>query len=134
MICYESVVKMLKIQHFSYIFKLASSHAFCVCDEVFFFQIKCHNFYLKKKLDKFVLKIWISRRVSYFVGILSGVGNIFLLSYPQVLSLLSVKFKGISEPHKNSIQKNEYCFFFFFFFLREKKMKNFVINSIYNMI
>ena len=34
--------------------------------------------------NKFVLKTWISRRVSYFVGILSGVGDIFLLSCPQV--------------------------------------------------
>ena len=46
-------------------------------------------------LDKFVLKIWISKRVSYFVGILSGVRNIFLLNYPQVLSLLNVGFRGI---------------------------------------
>ena len=29
-------------------------------------------------MDKFFLKIWINRRVSYFVGILSGVGDIFL--------------------------------------------------------
>ena len=28
-------------------------------------------------LDKFVLKTWISRRVSYFVGILSGVRNMW---------------------------------------------------------
>ena len=35
-------------------------------------------------LDKFVLKTWISRRVFYFVGILSGVRDIFLLDYPQV--------------------------------------------------
>ena len=46
-------------------------------------------------LDKFVLKIWISRRVSYFVGILSGDGNIFLPDYLQVLSLLNVRPRGI---------------------------------------
>ena len=47
-------------------------------------------------LDKFVLKTWISRRVSYFVGILCGVGNIFLPGCPQVLFLLNVRSKGIS--------------------------------------
>ena len=51
-------------------------------------------------LDKFILKTWISRRVSYFVGILSRVRNIFLLNYPQVLSLLNVGFRGIFKPHK----------------------------------
>ena len=30
-------------------------------------------------LDKFVLTTWISRRVFYFVGILNGVKDIFLL-------------------------------------------------------
>ena len=43
-------------------------------------------------LDKFVLKKWISyisRRVSYFVGILSRVRDIFLLDCPKVSSLLN---------------------------------------------
>ena len=43
------------------------------------------KFSFKKKMDKFVLKTWISStRVSYFVGILSGVEDIFLPSCPQV--------------------------------------------------
>ena len=47
----------------------------------------------KTKLDKFVLKTWISRRVSYFIGILSGVGDIFLLGCPQVFFFFPVKHK-----------------------------------------
>jgi len=39
------------------------------------------KFFLIKFLDKFVLNTWISRRVSYFVNILSGVGDIFLPCY-----------------------------------------------------
>ena len=35
--------------------------------------------------------------MSYFVGILSGVRNIFLLSCPQVLSLLKEKVYSVSE-------------------------------------
>ena len=35
-------------------------------------------------MDKFALKTWISRRVFYFIGILSGVGDIFLPGCPQV--------------------------------------------------
>ena len=35
-------------------------------------------------LDKFVFKTWISKRVFYFVGILSGVENIFLSRCSQV--------------------------------------------------
>ena len=58
-------------------------------------------------MDKFVLKTWISRRVSYFVGILHGVGDIFLPSCSQILSLLNIGSSGISEPHKNSIEKGE---------------------------
>ena len=61
-------------------------------------------------LDKFVLKTWISRRVSYFVGILSGVRNIFLLNCPQVLSLLNVGFRGIFKPHKTQVQRGESCY------------------------
>ena len=58
-------------------------------------------------VDKFVLKIWISGKMSYFVGILSGVGDIFLLSCPQVFTLLNVRFKDISELHKNLVQREE---------------------------
>ena len=54
-------------------------------------------------VDKFVLKIWISGKMSYFVGILSGVGDIFLLSCPQVFILLNVRFKDISELHKSLV-------------------------------
>ena len=45
-------------------------------------------------MDKFVLKIWISRRVSYFIGILSRVGDIFLSDCSQIFFTLKVKFKG----------------------------------------
>ena len=39
-------------------------------------------------LDKFVLKAWVSRRVSYFVGsVLDGARYIFLPGCPQVLSM-----------------------------------------------
>ena len=37
-------------------------------------------------LDKFVLKKWISKKVSYFVGILCEIWDIFLPSCPQILS------------------------------------------------
>ena len=39
-------------------------------------------------MDKFVLKVWISRRLSYFVSILSEVGDIFLPGCPQVFFLI----------------------------------------------
>ena len=35
--------------------------------------------------------------MSYFVGILGGVRDIFLPGYPQNFSGLNVKFKGISK-------------------------------------
>ena len=44
--------------------------------------------------------------MSYFVGILSEVGNILLLGCPQVFS----NFKGISELHKNLTQKEEFSY------------------------
>ena len=51
----------------------------------FFFFCLVSKFSFKKKMDKFVLKTWISStRVSYFVSILSGVEDIFLPSCPQV--------------------------------------------------
>ena len=59
------------------------------------------QFFLIKILDKFVLKTWISRRVSYFVNILSRFRDIFLLSYLKVFSLLNLKFMGIFEPCKD---------------------------------
>jgi len=59
-------------------------------------------------LDKFVLKTWISRKIFYFVGILHGVGDIFLPDCPKVLFLLNVGSKDIFEPHKSSIQKESY--------------------------
>ena len=45
--------------------------------------------------------------MSYFVGILNGVGDIFLLSYPQVFTLLNVRFKDISELYKSPVQRKE---------------------------
>ena len=59
------------------------------------------QFFLIKILDKFVLKTWISRRVSYFVNILSRFRDIFLLSCLKVFFLLNLKFMGIFEPCKD---------------------------------
>ena len=58
-------------------------------------------------LDTFVLKTWISRRVSYFVDILSGIEDIFLPGCPQVFFSVKRKFRGISKSHKSSIQRGE---------------------------
>ena len=63
-------------------------------------------------LDKFVLKTWISRRVFYFVGILSGVRDIFLLDCPQIFFLINLRFRGISEPHKSLVQRGEFFYKF----------------------
>ena len=52
-------------------------------------------------MDKFVLKTCISRRVFYFIGISSGVGDIFLLGCLQVYSLLNIRYRGIIESHKS---------------------------------
>ena len=64
-------------------------------------------------LDKFVLKAWVSRRVSYFVGsVLDGyiflpgcpqVLSMFFFFWKQVLSLLNVEFWGIFEPRKSPV-------------------------------
>ena len=43
--------------------------------------------------------------MSYFVGILNGVGDIFLLSCPQNFSLLNVRFMNIFKHIK--IQSKE---------------------------
>ena len=61
-------------------------------------------------LDKFILKTCTSRRVSYFVVIVSGVGNTFLLDCPQNFSLLKVRFRDISESHKSPVQKKEFSY------------------------
>ena len=58
-------------------------------------------------VNRFVLKTWINRRGFYFVGILNGVGDMFLLGCPQVLFLLNVGSRNISEPNKSLIQKGE---------------------------
>ena len=49
----------------------------------------------------------ISRKVLYFLGILSGVEDIFLSGYFQVLSLLNVWSRDIFEPQKNPIQRRK---------------------------
>ena len=43
------------------------------------------------------LKIWISRKESYFIGILNGIGDIFLPDYFQVFLLLNIRFRSIFE-------------------------------------
>ena len=72
-------------------------------------QSGLRSFFLFLILNKFVLKIWISRRVSYLVGILSGVRDI-LPGYLQVLSLSNVWSKGISELHKSPVQIENSCY------------------------
>ena len=45
--------------------------------------------------------------MSYFIGVLNGVGDIFLLGCSQVFSLLNLKFRGISEPNKSPVQRRK---------------------------
>ena len=47
--------------------------------------------------DKFVLKTYISQRLSYFVRILQEVEDLILLGYSQVFSQLNLGSRGISE-------------------------------------
>ena len=61
-------------------------------------------------MDKIILKTWISKRMSYFVGILRGIGDIFLPYCPQILFLLEVSFMGIFEPHKSPVQKGKFSY------------------------
>ena len=56
------------------------------------------------------MKTRTSRRVSYFVVIVSGVGNTFLLDCPQNFSLLKVRFRDISESRKSPVQKKEFYY------------------------
>ena len=58
-------------------------------------------------MDNFIFETWISRKLLYFISILSGVRDIFLLGCPQVFSLLNVWFRDISEPYEGSIQRGE---------------------------
>lgn len=46
-------------------------------------------------MNKFVLNIWISRKLSYFVSILSEVRNIFYHVVFKKFSLLNIRFNGI---------------------------------------
>ena len=46
---------------------------------------------------------WRHSRISYFVDIFSRVENIFLNGCLQILSILNIRFKSISEPHKTSV-------------------------------
>ena len=43
----------------------------------------------------------------YFISILSGVRDIFLLDCPKVFFLLNVWFRDISEPDEGSNQRGE---------------------------
>ena len=79
----------------------------CVLRFFFFWSSVIIFLKKKKKLNKFVLKTWISRRVSYFVGILSGTGDIFLPDCPQVFSLLSLRFRSISKSYKSPVQSGD---------------------------
>ena len=55
-------------------------------------------------ISRVVLKTWVGGRVSFFVSsVLCGIGNIFLLNCPQVLSMLNVGLRDIFESHKSSV-------------------------------
>ena len=45
--------------------------------------------------------------MSYLIGILRKVGDIFLLGRSQILFLLNVGSRGISETHINLIQRGK---------------------------
>ena len=45
--------------------------------------------------------------MSYFAGILSGVGDILLLSCPQVFSSLNLRFRDISKSYKSPVQRGK---------------------------
>jgi len=47
------------------------------------------------------------KRISYFVGILIGIGNIFLSGCPQVFFLLNIGFRSISKLHKSLVESGE---------------------------
>ena len=66
-------------------------------------------FFLILILDKFVLNKGINRRMSYFVGILSEDGDIFLPGCPK-LFLLNVGSKDTFEPHISPLQRGESCY------------------------
>ena len=68
---------------------------------------KVRNFYVNFNFWIFFLKLWISRRVSYFVGILSEIRYIFLSGCPQVLFLLNIEPRDISKPYKSPVQIRE---------------------------
>ena len=55
------------------------------------FSKNIYPFKKKKKLDKFVWKTWISRRLSSFVDILSGIREIFLQGCLQ--NFFFIKYK-----------------------------------------
>ena len=68
----------------------------------FFFQ-----FYLW--ISRVVLKTWVGGRLSYFVSsVLRGIGDVFLLDCPQVLSMLNIESKGIFILHKSSIKGRKF--------------------------
>ena len=57
--------------------------------------------------------------MSYFVGILRGIGDIFLPYCPQILFLLEVSFMGIFEPHKSPVQKGKFSYIYIYIYIWE---------------
>ena len=51
--------------------------------------------------------------MSYFIGILNEVGDIFLLDYLQVFSLLNLRFKDISKSYKSPVQRGESFYLYY---------------------
>ena len=74
-------------------------------------KLNKRNQWVLIKFLKFILKTWINRRMSYFLGSLSGVGDIFLLGYPLVLSLWNVESRGFSKPQKSPVHIREFCLY-----------------------
>ena len=97
----------------SNLFQIYQPHHACFASAMgflfffFFFTSVIIFLFLIKFLGKFVLKTWISRRRSYFVGIFKSSWRYIFPNCPQVFSVLNLKFWGISKPHKNPFQREE---------------------------
>ena len=90
-------------------------------------------------MDKFVLKIWISRKASFLISILSGVRDIFLPVCPQVFFQLNVRYSYISERHESPIRRAEsdiYIYIYVYINMQKVRTKssNIKINKLQNII
>ena len=60
--------------------------------------------------------------MSYFIGILRGIGDIFLPKCSQVLSLLNVGSRAIFKSHKNPVQRGKSCYIYIYIHTLLKKI------------